>query len=427
MALARIITRSQACSRELALDLLARGYAVEIVTPDAVPDNIADLELRVEEDPGNQLVASVQAHDGARSASLDFVHHLRAPMADFVRRAPEPIEVIYLSGGPESLNIEPSFTPNIAQVELSAKDMQLAVETVPPAAPILLSPLSPGPVQADPVHADPVHADRAQEGASLFSLPDPLPRQSLEIVSETPSDLAEAPTIAWPVAEPITTPLSMVQPKRKPSRRGRFSGWQWRAALTFVSMVSLALALGFGLRRMERASTQVPGATSAEKVVAPLTDTYLLAAAAPEKNLQKEPGNVPGPVSNLALPPAIKSAGNSDRALNGSAVASTGAAVIKASMVSKTRVSKTRVNKTTVNKTMAGKTTVAKPRDSGWHHDDVIARDTVTYLDGRHQPAPKTQPAKQATRRPPILHKHSGVIAANSVTYLNKPSPKPAK
>jgi hypothetical protein len=25
------------------------------------------------------------------------------------------------------------------------------------------------------------------------------------------------------------------------------------------------------------------------------------------------------------------------------------------------------------------------------------------------------------------LHKHSGVIAANSVTYLNKPSPKPAK
>src|ERR1039457_1503984 len=117
MALARIITRSQACSRELALDLLARGYAVEIVTPDAVPDNIADLELRVEEDPGNQLVASVQAHDGARSASLDFVHHLRAPMADFVRRAPEPIERFYLSGGPESLNIEPSFTPNIAQVE----------------------------------------------------------------------------------------------------------------------------------------------------------------------------------------------------------------------------------------------------------------------------------------------------------------------
>src|ERR1700729_67714 len=105
MALARIITRSQACSRELALDLLARGYAVEIVSPDRVPDNIADLELRVEEDPGNQLVASVEAHDGTRSASLAFIHHLKAPMADFLRRAPETVEVVRLSEDPVSFNI----------------------------------------------------------------------------------------------------------------------------------------------------------------------------------------------------------------------------------------------------------------------------------------------------------------------------------
>ena len=49
MALARIITRSHTCSRELALDLLARGYAVEIVSPDEIPENLADLELRVED------------------------------------------------------------------------------------------------------------------------------------------------------------------------------------------------------------------------------------------------------------------------------------------------------------------------------------------------------------------------------------------
>ena len=48
MALARIITRSNAWSRELEFDLLARGYAVEIVSPDKIPDNIADLELRVD-------------------------------------------------------------------------------------------------------------------------------------------------------------------------------------------------------------------------------------------------------------------------------------------------------------------------------------------------------------------------------------------
>ncbi len=51
MALARIITRSNARSRELALDLLARGYAVEIISPDKIPDNIADLELRVDAGP----------------------------------------------------------------------------------------------------------------------------------------------------------------------------------------------------------------------------------------------------------------------------------------------------------------------------------------------------------------------------------------
>jgi hypothetical protein len=78
MALARIITRSHSCSRELALDLIARGYAVEIVSPDSIPDNLADLELRVEEDHGNQLVASVRAHNGDRSASLEFVHHLQS-------------------------------------------------------------------------------------------------------------------------------------------------------------------------------------------------------------------------------------------------------------------------------------------------------------------------------------------------------------
>jgi hypothetical protein len=89
MALARLITRSHSCSRELALDLIARGYAVEIVSPDSIPDNLVDLELRVEEDHGNQLVASVQPHNGDRSASLEFVHHLKTPMADFIRRPPE--------------------------------------------------------------------------------------------------------------------------------------------------------------------------------------------------------------------------------------------------------------------------------------------------------------------------------------------------
>jgi hypothetical protein len=100
MALARIITRSDQCSRQLAFDLLARGYTVEIVSPDKIPDNIADLELRVDAGPGDRLAATVEAHDGGRSASLEFVHYLKAPMGDFIRRPPEPPEVVLVPEPP---------------------------------------------------------------------------------------------------------------------------------------------------------------------------------------------------------------------------------------------------------------------------------------------------------------------------------------
>jgi hypothetical protein len=94
MPLARIISRSQSCSRELALELLARGYTVEIVSPDNLPESMADLELRVDEGPGDHLFAKVTTRDGERSASLDFVHHLKTPMGDFIRRPIQPSEAI---------------------------------------------------------------------------------------------------------------------------------------------------------------------------------------------------------------------------------------------------------------------------------------------------------------------------------------------
>src|ERR1700730_16624845 len=105
MALARIITRSHSCSRQLAFDLIARGYAVELVAPDSIPDNLADLELRVEEDPGNQLVASVEAHNGERTTSLEFVHYLKAPMPDvMLRPAAAPHEEVHFPEPPVSFN-----------------------------------------------------------------------------------------------------------------------------------------------------------------------------------------------------------------------------------------------------------------------------------------------------------------------------------
>jgi hypothetical protein len=78
MASARIISHSPQCWRELAFDLLTRGYTVEIVSPERVPDNAADLELRV--GPGGAM-ADIADRDGARPNSLDFVRQLTAPIA----------------------------------------------------------------------------------------------------------------------------------------------------------------------------------------------------------------------------------------------------------------------------------------------------------------------------------------------------------
>ena len=116
MALARIITRSHACSQQLALDLLARGYAVEIVSPDAIPDDLADLELRVEEGPGDHLMANVTAREGERSTSFDFTHHLKSPMADFVRRSPDPVEVAHFSKMPVGSGVESLAESQIERV-----------------------------------------------------------------------------------------------------------------------------------------------------------------------------------------------------------------------------------------------------------------------------------------------------------------------
>src|ERR1700687_4747461 len=159
MALARIITRSHLCSRELALDLIARGYAVEIVSPDSIPDNLADLELRVEEDPGNQLVASVEAHNGERSASLEFVHYLKAPMPDFIRRAPpEPHKkVVHFPEQPVVLSVERSAE----EVELPADAPPQVSTSVSQTAKIL-----------DDSKLDPELSP--EEGAGLILQPDPL-------------------------------------------------------------------------------------------------------------------------------------------------------------------------------------------------------------------------------------------------------------
>jgi hypothetical protein len=389
MALARIITRSHSCSRELALDLIARGYAVEIVSPDSIPDNLADLELRVEEDHGNQLVASVPAHNGDLTASLEFVHHLKAPMADFIRRPPEPHEAVHSPEKPVRFNAD----QNGEVVELPADAPQLAPETVFPAAEIL--------------HDAELVPELNRDDAACPVLP---PHQSPSPPVEPPGHVAAVvstmarpmiskPTIAKStMAKSTMAKSTMAKSTITPSVRewewrDRPAGWpSWRTALTVVSAVLLALVLSYGVRRTNKASAQSSGPT--EKV-SPLTGVSLSSAANPKKG--------PGKVSALAVsPPAIKSEQNSVQTPKESHVATAEAASARSGAMVSRR-----------------------------HGDDLIAPDTVTYF-VQHtfdEPASRAETSQRSAARYPSSRTQSGggVIAANTVTLNDKPAPKGAK
>jgi len=374
MALARIITRSHSYSRELALDLIARGYAVEIVSPDSIPDNLADLELRVEEGHWNQLVASVQAHNGDRSASLEFVHHLKAPLVDFIRRPPERHEAVHSPEKPVRFNAD----QNGEVLEPPADAPQRAPETVSPAAEIL--------------HDAELVPDLNRDDGACSVLP---PHQSPSPPVEPPGHVAGVvSTMARPMISKPTIAKSTIAPSvREWEWRDRPAAWPSRStALTVVSAVLLALVLSYGVRRANKASAQSSGPT--EKV-SPATGVSFSTAANPKKE--------PGKVSALAVsPPAIKSEQNSDQTPKESHVATAGAA-------------------------SAGSGAIVSRR----HGDDLNAPDTVTYFDQHRfdEPASRAEISQRSAGRYPSSRTRGGggVIAANTVALNDKPAPKGAK
>jgi hypothetical protein len=390
MALARIITRSHACSRELALDLLARGYVVEIVSPDQIPDNIADLELRVDTGPGDRLTATVEAHDGERSASLEFVHYLKAPMGDFLRRPPDPPEVVRLSEQPVRFNAAPS----IESVGLPAEVPQPAPEIVSPATGVPpareLDPEEGARPTVDPVPTPPV------ETPACFAVED-----STVVQPASTRPTVVRPTVVQPtVVQPTIVRPTVPRPVQSLRRRDRSAAWRWRAALTFAGVVLLAVVLGFGKYRTGKGAAQSSGVAPVEKVATASTEMNFMGAADSEKDAGKDPGQVSALASS---PSAVKSEGNSGHAPKGARVAKAAAATVS-------------------HRVKASRT----------HGDDLIARNTVTYLDKRFEPgpvnksAPKVKTAKSPARRP-SLRKPDGAIAANEVIYLQKSSPKAAK
>ncbi|HMD17145.1 MAG TPA: hypothetical protein VKH18_10800, partial [Terriglobales bacterium] len=378
MALARIITRSHPCSRELALDLLARGYAVEIVSPEKIPDNIADLELRVDTGPGDQLIASVEAHNGEHSASLEFLHHLKAPMVDFIRRSPEPRASLHPSEETVRLNPEPS-----EDVELSADAPQLAATIV--------SPMVETPVDA---RRDP--GFDIIVGARLVLPTAPLPSPPVEPRGYFAIDesIDESMIDGAPIAE-----RAMAPPTRQSRRRVRPAGWFW-AALTFAGVVLLALVLAFGLRQTGKTSAHSSEAAPVEKIAAASGEENLLNAPDPGKEPERDPeksGRDLGQVSGLAVsPPVIKSKGNSEYTPKARQAAKAGAHAAGTSNASRR---------------------AKLPHRRG---DDLIARDTVTYLDKRtaDEAAARAKLAKSSAGKHLSSDQQGGVIAASAITQL---------
>lgn len=388
MALARIITRSHACSRQLAMDLLSRGYAVEIISPDAIPDNLADLELRVEEDPGNQLVATVETHNGGRSASLEFLHYLKAPMPDFMRRPPELQEVLPLVDEPGSGD----DVLTVGQESESAKVFQV---TIPAVAPL-----------------PEVRADIEKEGG-LIVIPVMQPRIEVPthvatqqpIVTHVETIHTETVAAATAITETTNAETRIVErlpemesshPPRPSMRLGQSSGWLWRTALTACALIVLAVLLAFGMRRSGQASERNLGASELEQ-----------AASVP-----LESASVSAPKSGRDSTQVVASA--TSPTLHPEA---TPAHAVKQIPVTQSAPA------------------IEKPRAKAARHaeNDIIARDTVTYLDKRFQPRAssdsgrKSQTAKHVAHRHHSSHHQGDVVAANKVTYLDKPAAKSAK
>jgi len=370
MALARIISRSHACSQELALDLLARGYAVEIVSPDAIPDNLADLELRVDSTRVDRLTASVEVHNGERKASLEFLHHLKKPLADFERRTPagtiaaSAVQDRAVPGSEQPLNF--STEPGIEDVKQLEETQPSEAETKSAAVASLRCPAVNRP-RLGPFELV------SKTGARQIVLPDssPLPM--------------EAPPGYFAVEEPTIALPTVAQPRQATRRRTRSAGWFWRAAVTFAFVVLVAFVVGFGMHRAGKLADQNLGPAPAEKVAAASADLGLVSTFGPQKDAENISASASAPA---ATPPAVKSErtfGKRPKGLRRAEVA-------------------------------AG----AAQRSTG---NSLIARDTVVYLDERYKPASIAKSADHSARRHPRSRKHGGVVSASTVTYLNKPTP----
>jgi hypothetical protein len=326
MPLARIISRSSDACHELAMDLLARGYAVEVVSPDKIPDNFADLELRVDSAAPNSVTANVSSQDAVRLASRDLVDHLNEPMPDFVRRPPTMDELV---------------AAGIA----TGAERKMAAQVIAPV----------------PV------ANHRPATRSIASVP-PTPEQ----VAESPERVAEPAKVAGKRERRITIKFRRLQLERFMLKIDlntfvRSNPWLVRTSAGFAAVVVLGVLLVMGVRG-----------------VVPLVQS----AAAGSKKSEAKTLALPAMELQGTQPSAPKS-GTSASPESGAAVAQNEVAPKTESAKGKPKTQASLTNDlkldppTVYHERPATRAASISKRAKSHHHhsDSVIAKDTVTYID----------------------------------------------
>jgi len=434
MALARIISNSPLCSRELALNLLERGYAVEIVSPDEIPDNLADLELRVETGPADLLNAKVEARSETRSASLEFIHQLKSPSLE-VKRPPrdaEPVAVPDLTIPALAISANPLPALAAPASPLAAvapcEPIPISVSAVPAVGPVLVKTevvVAPPPAESDAASADPPKKPAAfSEGAALIVVRSPSPEGVQEVAAQKATqpakpdmEMSATPVFKVIIPKPSLPSLtiSRVQLKSWKGLLTRCNGWVRRIAirpagwfgwsvLGFAGLMALGLALELVSVRMSHPDRAPASGIPAADTASAVNGVWLLPPVADENNNVSE-------TKPQAIVPSRSAVGTS-AALR---VASSGAEKHSAIPEKHSAPSKSVSRSKLFPASPAPK--IAKRQHSPTqviHSDDVVAPDTITYF---NRPGATPVPVKELARQRADSHKPSqGALAANAIS-----------
>jgi hypothetical protein len=369
MALARIITRSEVCSRALALDLLGRGYSVEIVTPDSIPANTADLELRVEAALGDRLTASVIARDGDRSSTLEFVRNLKTSAADLAPLLAKDSTLMPLAAEPAAEVARPKLGALLPAPTASLPAVALLGDAPSHSSPI--GSILDREVSAPPISTPALLPFLAEKPPAVFA-------SASSMIAPPPSQQPPSPVFVS-----AGTDLSEKLPQTVCDESSTRTPNLLRSATVVLTILALLIVMVFGM------SVLRSGKTSAASTAAPAADNVVPSSAVPSNNRTSNHATPHAHASKVGASASVKSA----------------------------RVAEPSSRKKISNSIVKASITNGKVVHRPVRNEDVIARDTVTYLDRSLEKASAAQSAKHPAA--PHREHGNGVVAANAVTYLN--------